>query len=235
MLTRASIVLLLVLNLGVAAWWVARPSEPQARFDPAIGGAALLRLVEEPTEAAVVTDTEEVPVAEDSEAPSAAAPGAAACHRFGPFADAEAGAAAVAALETAVLQAQLRREWPGPPANWLVILPTPGLEEGAEAARRVAEAGFDDYYVMRQGVDAGVVALGMYGDRNRAGARADALRKAGFEVVVEPFGGGRPEFWVDARAAAGFDAGAAAARIEAPRVVEGSCSGGGRVDAGAAR
>lgn len=233
MLTRAPIVLLLVLNLGVAVWWLARPSVPVPRFDPALEGAPLLRLADEPAEGAVgsasasrVADGAPDPVA--SQAPGA-------CHRFGPFADAEAGEVAAAALEPVAVEARLRREWPGPPANWRVVLPTPGVEEGAETARRVAEAGFDDYYVMREGVDAGVVALGMYGDRTRAEVRATTLRDAGFEVLVEPFGGGQPEFWVDAQVPAGFDAVAAGGRIAAPQVIEDGCAQAGRVEPGVAR
>ncbi|KGO99320.1 sporulation protein, partial [Lysobacter defluvii IMMIB APB-9 = DSM 18482] len=93
--------------------------------------------------------------------------------------------------------------------------------------------GFDDYYVMREGVDEGVVALGMYRDRARAEARAADLRGAGFGVRVEPFGGGEAEYWVDARVRAGFDAGAAGERLGAAQVLEDGCAA--EVDADVAR
>ena len=216
MLTRALIVLLLVLNLGVAAWWIVRPEPPAPEFSPAVGGAALLQLVDEPVARADSADAGQGP------GPTTAA--AATCHRLGPFADATAGAEAVAALEPEVATARLRREWPGPPENWRVVLPAESIEAGTEAAGRVAEAGFDDYYVMREGVDAGVVALGMYRDRARAEVRATDLREAGFTVRVEPFGGGEAEYWVDAMVPPGYDAGAAGERLGVAQVLEDGCA-----------
>lgn len=231
MLTRALIVLLLVLNLGVAAWWIARPKPPAPEFSPAVGGAALLQLVDEPAGGQ----------AQGGAADAGASPGpatstmATTCYRFGPFGAYEAGAEALAALEPDTGEARLRREWPGPPANWRVVLPTAGIESGIEAAGRVADAGFDDYYVMREGIDAGVVALGMYADRARAQVRATALREAGFQVRVEPFGGGEAEYWVDATVPAAFDARAAGERIGAAGVIEDGCAAPDGMGEGAAR
>lgn len=227
MLTRALIVLLLVLNLGVAAWWIARPESPVPEFTPAIGGAALLQLVDEPA----VPANGGGPVRGPGSATDPATP---ACYRLGPFADSDSGAEAVAALKPDVAGARLRREWPGPPENWRVVLPAASIEAGTEAAGRVADAGFDDYYVMREGVDEGVVALGMYRDRARAEVRAADLRGAGFAVRVEPFGGGEAEYWVDAVVPAGFDAEAAGARLGVAQVIGDGCASD-EVDAGAAR
>lgn len=225
MLTRALIVLLLVLNLGVAAWWIVRPEPPAPEFTSAVGNAALLQLVDDPI--ALEAGGEAGPGPVPGNAPATA------CYRLGPFANADSGAEAVAALEPDVAGARLRREWPGPPENWRVVLPAESIEAGIEAAGRVAEAGFDDYYVMREGVDEGVVALGMYRDRARAEVRAADLRGAGFGVRVEPFGGGEAEYWVDARVRAGFDAGAAGERLGAAQVLEDGCAA--EVDADVAR
>ncbi|MEH6420760.1 hypothetical protein [Pseudomonas sp. CGJS7] len=53
MLVRALIVLLIVLNLGVAAWWIARPAPPPPVEQAPPLGVARLKLVEEPRTVAI--------------------------------------------------------------------------------------------------------------------------------------------------------------------------------------
>lgn len=235
MLTRALLVLLLVLNLGVALWWLSRPAVATGGHDPAVGAAPLLELVDRPDAAddplaGSATGTPDTP---DGAPAPVATPEA--CHRFGPFPGADASAAALARLKPQVVIARSRREWPGAGDSWRVYLQSPGVEAAAEAAQRIAGAGFDDYYVVREGVDAGIVALGMYRARARADARADSLRAAGFAVQVEPVGGGDPEYWVEVAAAAGFDPRSTAAAVAAPGVEARSCEGLVPVDGAGAR
>lgn len=52
MLVRALIVLLIALNLGVAAWWIARPAPPAPAQEPLPLGVARLQMVGEPRSAA---------------------------------------------------------------------------------------------------------------------------------------------------------------------------------------
>ncbi|ALN87710.1 sporulation related domain protein [Lysobacter capsici] len=52
MLVRALIVLLIALNLGVAAWWIARPARPAPPREQLPLGVARLRMVDEPRSAA---------------------------------------------------------------------------------------------------------------------------------------------------------------------------------------
>ncbi|MCE7032009.1 hypothetical protein LY625_05155 [Lysobacter sp. GX 14042] len=235
MLTRALLVLLLVLNLGVALWWLARPAVVAGGHDAAVGNAPLLELVDRSASvdglvAGSATGTPDSPggVPEPGATPET-------CHRFGPFPDADMAAGALARLEPRVVVARLRREWPGAGDSWRVYLQAPGVEAAEEAAQRIAGAGFDDYYVVREGADAGIVALGLYRARARADARADSLRKAGFTVQVEPVGGGDPEYWVEVAAAAGFDPGSTAAAVAAPGVEARSCEGLVPVDPAGAR
>lgn len=219
MLTRALIVLLVVFNLGVALWWMLRPVTPDPAHDPEVAGAPLLELV---TASVPTVDTEQ----DGSVARGASPPAVAdACHRYGPYADPDRATAAMAGLEPRVVLARLRREWPGAGDSWRIFLAAADVDAAVAAAERVAAAGFDDYYVVREGVDAGIVALGLYRTRARADARATTLRDAGFEVRVEPVGGGDPEYWVEVAASAGFDADATGATVAAPRVEPRPCDG----------
>lgn len=224
MLTRALIVLLLVLNLGVALWWLLQPAAATVEHEPRVGGAALLELVEQPRPTATAGAGQR-PLRGVALGPMAANSMPESCHRFGPFRDADAAASAMARLESRVMLARLRREWPGAGDSWRVYHQAASVEAAAGAAQRIADAGFDDYYVVREGVDAGSVALGLYRARARADVRADALRQAGFVVQVEPVGGGDPDYWIEVAAAPGFDASRAAADAGAGSVEDRGCDG----------
>ena len=57
----------------------------------------------------------------------------------------------------------------------------PMMAAEAEAAvTRIAEAGFSDYLLVREGSEANGIALGRYGTREAAQRRTAALQAAGF-------------------------------------------------------
>lgn len=207
MLIRALIVLLLVLNLGVGLWWIARPapSPPEAvgDIDPGLARLQLAR--------------------ESGSAPPAPVPAPAAvvdaCFSFGPFDQAARAAQAQAGLAAQVLQIQPRREYPGTARSWKVLLPPAASMADAEAAaQRVAEAGFKDHFLVRDGEEARSVALGLYRSEATARERVATLDAAGFKARIEPVGAGPAQHWLDVGAAPGFDATAAQARIGAARL-----------------
>lgn len=155
MLQRAAIVLLVVLNLGTAAWWWLHASPPADVPVQTPAGAARLHLVAESSPAAQAVAADSVamqsPPAPTS-APPAAASGATSC---------EGGA--------------------GPATAWRVWLPRLPTADAAQAtATRIAEAGFSDYLVVRDGADANTIALGRYGSEEAAQRRTAALRASGF-------------------------------------------------------
>ena len=206
MLIRALIVLLLVFNLGVALWWVARPSTPVAAPAEPASDVASLQLVAE-----VRRDTAVAP-------PVVAAVAIEQCVSFGPFADAAQLAEAQAKLQPQVVQLQPRRAYAGTPRSWKVFLPAFSSMEAAEtAAARIAEAGFDDYFVVREGDDARTVALGLYRNEATARERIATLAASGFEAELAPLGAGPPRYWLDVGAGAGFDPAAAQALVAAER------------------
>ncbi|TWI14337.1 SPOR domain-containing protein [Aerolutibacter ruishenii] len=254
MFIRALIVLLLVLNLGVAAWWHwSTPAAPQATgtVPPGVGQLQLLRerdeaVVATPATAArapsatgpgspAVTTTEPTG---GGDATTVAAPqgigdagspelptGASRCYRFGPFDSEDALVAAQATLKPLTQALLVQRPPLRPGRGWRVYLPPlASAEEATAIAGRVSAAGFRDYFIVREGAEANSVALGRFGSETAARRHADALNAAGFAARAEPLGAGAGAAWVDVRAAAGFDAEAVRIQVRAARAQPADCA-----------
>lgn len=215
MTLRASIVLLAVLNLGVAAWWLLRPDAPPPTAAEAPSGIARLQLLSErpgprPAPAAAETTAAAKP-AETAQPAVAAIPAAVErCYSFGPFADAAALAAGQAALRSGAMRLRTRETREGGGRGWRVYLPAAADRAAANAnADRLKAAGFTDLLVVGDGTEANSVALGRFSSESRAQQHAQALRTAGFEAKAEPLGEARTASWIDLAAAEAFDAAAA--------------------------
>jgi len=183
---RALIVLLLILNLGVALWWATREAPGPAAGPSLPAGVEPLRLLDEPDPSAPPAATVTVPGAETGTAPDAATAGAATadpapssplapdpllrpappdppsvagaqrCHRFGPFPDAAAARRATAALRASALRL-VARETRTAVRGWDVRMP--GLPDRAAAdamATRLGAAGFGDHYLLPAADDGSV-------------------------------------------------------------------------------
>ncbi|HJW47335.1 MAG TPA: hypothetical protein VJ484_12735 [Lysobacter sp.] len=197
MLVRALIVLLLVLNAGVASWWIARdPAPPPAPAEPP-PGVARLQLVGEataqtPAAATIATATPESPPAVvATTAPGlTTAPAAQQCFSFGPFASKQAAETASAKLQPLVKKVTTREQGAiGPVRAWRVLLPPLGsLEEAHATAQRIGAAGFGDFLVVREGAEANSIALGRYRSEGGARKRMQTLAAAGFPARVEAVG-----------------------------------------------
>lgn len=201
MLLRAAILIVLVLNLGAAAWWWTGGEAPGAQLEVAVEGGPGLRLVSETMPPA------SAPPPADAVLPGAAAAGPATrCVRLGPFEDAAARDAVRARLE-ALADRVLPREIPAPGGRgWRVILPPLASREQATAtAERMRAAGVSDLYVLNQGAEANAIALGRYGAEEAARRREADLRARGFAVRAEPLGGAQAQWWLDARLRPGSD------------------------------
>lgn len=214
MLIRALIVLLAVLNLGVAAWWLTRP-EPAASPLPEVpAGVTRLELVESaaaastaPKVAITATAPPSSPAAPAS-VPAAPPSAARACFRAGPFAERAAADLARGRIDPTVGRA-IPREMPGKGASgYRVSLPPMGSREEAVAmAQRIGAAGFDDFLVINQGEETNGIALGRYRNREGAERRQAQLAAAGFPARVQPIGEEGPSrWWLDVAAPAGTTA-----------------------------
>ena len=191
MLLRAMLVMLVLLNAGVAAWWLARPPMPAAPAPVAPRGVPLLELVTA------------------APASNSASAGPTACFRYGPFRNPDAFASARAAIASEVLWTATGRAFDTPPRAWRVVLPQATREQASATAARIGAAGFADYLVLpATGADANAIALGRYGNEAAARERARALAAAGFPALAEPVGG-REVLWLDVAAPATFAAASA--------------------------
>ena len=210
MLPRALIVLLLVLNVGVATWWATRQPPPSPVLAPPPGVARLQLLAEAPRRAAPTPATTP-PVA------TAKAIAPAQCFSLGPFSDA-AAATARARLQPMVTRVVARGQPASSARGWRVQMPPLASPEAAQAmAQRIAAAGFGDFLVVHDGAEANAIALGRYGGEDSARRRAAALVAAGFDARAEPLGDAPGETWLDVVAATGFNATAAQAAVAAPQ------------------
>lgn len=241
MFARALIVLLLVLNLGVAAWWLLRDAPPAPARTASAADVPGLRLVSELPAA----ERTRLQAGRAGEAPTTPAPAAATpdddgngtvatpvqCYAFGPFADADAAEAARTALAGTGRRLSVRREAGRGGTHWDVRMPSQADRAAAQAlASRIDAAGFKDYYVIATGAAANSIALGRFGDEQAARRHQAALQAAGFAALVDaPQQAER--WWLDLeldRAASGdFDAQAARARAGAGEVRAQACAGAG--------
>ena len=197
MFARALLLLLVMLNLGVALWWAMR-AESSTRDAPvdAPVGVARLQLASETTVRPSPPRSPQ-PVTPD-EASVAAAPQqvVARCVALGPFADAAAAGRARTALAGAVSKTRAR-EVPSSARGWRVVLPAQSDRAAATAmADRLRQAGFSDLYVVGDGAEANSIALGRFGGEEAANSHVAKLRDAGFEARAEAVGGG-VQHWLD--------------------------------------
>ena len=233
MLLRAILVMLVMLNLGAALWWLGGARAPTSPVAVAPADAPALRLLHEAVPLPVGRPPSPAPgLAPNPSAATAPAAAAAApvepaapaaapvCLRFGPFADAAGSDAARAALTDAGVQAIPRQSTARAARGWKVATsPFASREEALAMAERLRAAGVTDLYVMGEGPDANRVALGRYGSEDAARRRQADLRGKGFEALAEPLGGGPVQAWLDARLPPGVEP-ASLGRIAASRPVD---------------
>ncbi|NOT88616.1 MAG: hypothetical protein HOP03_10570 [Lysobacter sp.] len=212
---RALIVLLVVINLGITAWWLSRPDAAPTVIEDASSGIARLRLVSErpgprPAPAPVAEATAVPPEAKAAEdaAPPPTTPER--CISLGPFADTAALATAQTALRPGALRLRTRETQAGGERGWRVYLPAAADRAAANAnADKLKAAGFSDLLVVGDGAEANSIALGRFSGEARAQQHAAALRAAGFEAKAEALGEARTARWIDVALKADTDLAAA--------------------------
>jgi hypothetical protein len=227
---RALVVLLLMLNLGVAAWWLLRPEPMPAATPPLPEGVARLQLLSEASRPGPPPAT--LPAGEaPGSTPGATAAAADAppdvadrCFSFGPFGDEAAIADARAALEAAGVVRLVAREVTSAPRGWRVILPPLPDRATADATlARIRAAGFDDLLVVPAGEEANAIALGRYGSEATARQREAALRAAGFGAEAQPVGEARVSTYLDVAVMADFEPGGVRGAGAAAEATEAAC------------
>ena len=208
MILRAAIVVLLVLNLGVAAWWIAAGDDASRREDAQGAGATPgLRLVSEsvpPARAKPVPAALPAPGVPDKPDVTTPPAGIVQCLRFGPFAGEVPRDAARANLSAAGVGAEPRETAARSGRGWKVHIPAFATRDEAKAmGETIKAAGISDWYVMNEGDQANSIALGRYGSEDAARRREADLRAKGFAAQAAPLGNRAPQWWLDARIAGG--------------------------------
>lgn len=236
MIARMLLVFLLVLNLGVAAWWALhRPAQPTrpVPLDPAV---PTLELVDTPSNRPPTPTTTITPVPAEAVQPTPAeeanpstpepTPIAMACASFGPYADAAAAQAARGRLGITGAQSSVRSIAGASARGYNVYMPPlPSRDEAVAMTVRLRAAGFNDLMLMSDGDTANGIALGRFGAEDNARRHQAALQAKGFAAQIAPIGGASDgsTHWVDVRAPAGFDQAAARSRLGAAQVQSRDC------------
>lgn len=190
---RACAVLLLSMNLGVAAWWTWHPTAnvlPAPATDPGVAALVMLSESEAP-----------LPV-RDPEPGANAASQYSQCLSLGPFTTPADLRKAMNLLTPQVGRIQFREVAAVAVRGYRVYLPAAGNRAQALAtARALAEHGINDYYVVTAGDQQDTISLGIFRDLVNARARHDAIAALGYEPTIDARTEQQPQWWVDIAAA----------------------------------
>ncbi|MDQ3039382.1 MAG: SPOR domain-containing protein, partial [Pseudomonadota bacterium] len=179
MILRAAIVVVLMLNLGVAAWWLGGAGSHRAAIPAPIDKSQPgLRLVSEsvaakpvvmPPDSASTQSAADATAAENLANLAVPLADSALCLSFGPFADAAARDAAGTRLQS-LAQKMLARDAQARAARgWRVYVPALASREAAQTVvETIKAAGINDWYIIATGDDANSIALGRYGSEESA-------------------------------------------------------------------
>lgn len=240
MIARMLLVLLVVLNLGVAAWWAlhrAAPPPASPPLDRAIPTLELMRGADAAPRTNVATSPIESPIPEpapptvatiepDAAAP-AAPPSAPVCARFGPYTDEASAQTARGRLVMPGVQAAVRSVGNTNARGYNVFMSPLATREAAVAmAERLRAAGFNDLVLRNEGEAANGIALGRFGSETNARRHQAALQAKGFSAEVAPVGGDAAavRYWLEVTAPAGFDINAQRARVGAAQGQARNCA-----------
>lgn len=202
MFLRLLFLLLLILNVGVAAWLVFGSSQPTPV--PATDkGVAELQLISEREGASVQAE------GRPSGPPRSPAQRASdRCLSIGPFDTQAQTRDAINALGVHVSRIQFRQQQVTQSHGWWVYLPAvKSHEQALSAARALSANDVRDYYVITAGDQQNTVSLGLYNQQANARRRMDQLQALGFEPQMKQRVDSTPVYQVDIAlpASVGFD------------------------------
>jgi hypothetical protein len=207
MLSRALIAVLLVMNLGIAAWWsLHAPASEQVR-QSASGQTPVLRLLSESEAQAPQEDGSTPAEAEPSDLPQPTpGPERLACLEIGPFLTQSDLRRAMGAFTPHAERIQFRETRALANRGYWVFLPAQGSRDKAlSIARDLSAKGLRDYYVVTAGERENTISLGLFRDRSNAEQRHAQVRDAGFDAQMQPRQDEIPTWWIELAIDAGFE------------------------------
>lgn len=194
MFARALFVLLLLMNLGVAAWWMLRTPPPAPSLPASEPGIPPLRLLSEIERADPDTPVPELAAPRTTEADLADLR----CLQIGPFLTQADLRRAVNALTPNAERIQFRETRVLANRGFWVFLPAqPSREAALAAARELSAKGLRDYYVVTAGERENTISLGLFRDLANAEQRRDQVRAAGLDPELQPRTDEIPNYWID--------------------------------------
>jgi hypothetical protein len=198
-LLRASILLLLCMNIGVALWWAAHREPPRLVLPKNESGVASLTLLSE-TERQPLADSAELSSEPETLSPQSV------CLSLGPFSTPADLRQAMNALMADVERIQYREVAAVALRGYRVYLPAAGSREQAlETARALSEKGVTDYYVVTAGDQQNTVSLGIFHRLENAQQRHDAVAALGYNPTIEARTEQVPQWWIDLAAETPID------------------------------
>lgn len=203
MFYRLLFLLLIALNIGVAAWLVFghAPTTPApVATDP---GVPELKLLSERAGAPPMPGTQ---AAQGSTAVAVAANDR--CQSIGPFPTQVDMRAAMQTLTPHVPRIQYREEQAHQSRGFWVFLPAlPSRDAALTAARGLSAKNVRDYYVVTAGDQQNTISLGLFHDRGNAERRRAEIAALGFKAQMNERVETLPVYWVDfvLPPAGGFD------------------------------
>lgn len=202
MLARALLLILLLMNLGVAAWWWLRTPAPAAREPATEPAIAALRLLSEVETAASGSDVPELAGPPD---PVGGTPDQE-CLQIGPFLTQADLRRAINALTPVVDRIQFRESRALANRGLWVFLPAQETREQALAtARELSAKGLRDYYVVTAGDRENTISLGLFRDRPNAEARRNEVQALGFAPELQERREEIPNYWIELAAGPDLD------------------------------
>ncbi|MBU6199566.1 MAG: SPOR domain-containing protein [Xanthomonadaceae bacterium] len=193
MFSRILFLLLLALNIGVAAWLFFAP-QPQARaFAPTDPGVAELTLLSERDRGG------EASAAELASAPEAAADlRNETCVSIGPFPTQADMRAALNSLTPLVPRIQYRDAHTTETRGfWVFLSAQPSREKALALARALSNKGVRDYYVVTAGDQQNTISLGLFHEQVNAQKRLNEIAALGFAPQLIARTEDLPVYWID--------------------------------------
>ncbi len=183
--------MLLAANLTLFAWLRQHPVKTAPVFsatDPSVPGLQLLSEADPAPHDAIWKKDHEENATEIAPV----------CFRIGPFPSQAAINPVLEPVQSFVIKTRTRRKTASQEAGYWVFLPaTKTRAEALKSARKLAQAGVRDYYVVTAGARENTVSLGLYRQKDNAMARLEELQQRGFDAQWEARLEQWPEYWLD--------------------------------------